>query len=120
MAAKNHAGMKGKKFSLRDVATRENKLSKTNFNPPCFLQPCQGDVLFKEVTAIRIDPYKETADINTTNNNWPEIELPSRFKVFKKHKVDAGVNPMQKAKKKGRIVKRTYFLIRKHRGEGSG
>jgi hypothetical protein len=56
----------------------------------------------KEVTAIRIDPYKETADINMANNNWPEIELPSRFKVFKKHKIDAGLNPMQKAKKKGR------------------
>ena len=56
----------------------------------------------KEVTAIRIDPYKETADINKANNNWPEIELPSRFQVFKKHKVDPGANPMQKARKKGR------------------
>jgi hypothetical protein len=56
----------------------------------------------KEVTAIRIDPYKETADIDLSNNNWPEIELPSRFQVFKKHKVDPSPNPMQKAKKKGR------------------
>jgi hypothetical protein len=56
----------------------------------------------KEVTAIRIDPFKETADIDTSNNNWPEIALPSRFQVFKKHKIDPGQNPMQKAKKKGR------------------
>ena len=56
----------------------------------------------KEVTAIRIDPFKETADIDTSDNNWPEIALPSRFQVFKKHKIDPGPNPMQKAKKKGR------------------
>ncbi|MCB0666715.1 MAG: M1 family peptidase [Saprospiraceae bacterium] len=57
----------------------------------------------KEVTGIRIDPFKETADINTSNNNWPEIEMPSRFQIFKKHKIEPGLNPMQKAaKKKGR------------------
>ena len=37
----------------------------------------------KEVTGIVIDPYKETADIDKTNNNWPVKELPSRFQVFK-------------------------------------
>ena len=57
----------------------------------------------KEVTAIRIDPYKETADVDTSNNNWPDIEMPSRFQIFKKHSVEPALNPMQKAaKKKGR------------------
>ncbi|MBK8505455.1 MAG: M1 family metallopeptidase [Saprospiraceae bacterium] len=56
----------------------------------------------KEVTAIRIDPYKETADIDTSNNNWPEIALPTKFQIFKTHKIDQGPNPMQKSKKKGR------------------
>lgn len=51
----------------------------------------------KEVTAIRIDPYKETADIDESNNNWPVKELPSRFQVFKKHKFNKQPNPMQKA-----------------------
>ena len=55
----------------------------------------------KEVTSIRLDPFKETGDIDESNNNWPVRELPSRFKVFKQHKIDAGLNPMQKAKKKG-------------------
>jgi hypothetical protein len=50
----------------------------------------------KEVTGIVIDPYHETADIDETNNNWPVKELPSRFEVFKKNKVDHGKNPMQK------------------------
>ena len=54
----------------------------------------------KEVKGIVIDPYKETADIDTSNNNWPVKELPSRFQVFKKHKQKKMLNPMQKAKKK--------------------
>jgi len=54
----------------------------------------------KEVTSIVIDPNRETADINEDNNNWPEIELPTRFQVFKANKIDEGKNPMQRAKKK--------------------
>lgn len=54
----------------------------------------------KEVTSIIIDPNRETADINEDNNNWPEIELPTRFQVFKANKIDEGKNPMQRAKKK--------------------
>jgi len=54
----------------------------------------------KEVDAIIIDPYKETADIDESNNNWPVKQLPSRFQVFKKHKMEKALNPMQKAKKK--------------------
>ncbi len=54
----------------------------------------------KEVTGIVIDPYKETADIDESNNNWPVKEMPSRFQVFKKHKEGDNPNPMQKAEKK--------------------
>jgi len=57
----------------------------------------------KEVDAIIIDPYKETADIDESNNNWPVKQLPSRFQVFKKHKVEKMDNPMQKAAKKKTI-----------------
>lgn len=58
----------------------------------------------KEVKGIVIDPYKETADIDESNNNWPVKELPSRFQVFKKHKQGETLNPMQKAKKKKKKV----------------
>ena len=51
----------------------------------------------KVVTAIRIDPFKETADIDESNNNWPVRELPSRFEVFRKHVQKEQPNPMQKA-----------------------
>lgn len=50
----------------------------------------------KEVTSIVIDPYKETADIDKTNNNWPVKELPTRFQVFKKHKYEEVPNGMQR------------------------
>ena len=53
----------------------------------------------REVSGIVIDPYKETADIDERNNNWPVKEIPSRFQVFKKHKAGKNLNPMQKAKK---------------------
>ena len=54
----------------------------------------------KVVTAIRIDPFKETADTDTSNNDWPVREVPSRFQVFKQHKQVEELNPMQKAEKK--------------------
>jgi hypothetical protein len=50
----------------------------------------------KEVTGIVIDPYKETADIDMTNNNWPVKEFPSRFQVYKNHKNENVPNAMQR------------------------
>jgi len=55
----------------------------------------------KVVTAIRIDPYKETADIDESNNNWPVREVPTRFQVFKKSTQVTPLNAMQKAAKRG-------------------
>ena len=52
----------------------------------------------KEVKAVRIDPYKETADTDESNNNWPVRQMPSRFQIFKQHKVKEKANPMQKAR----------------------
>ena len=54
----------------------------------------------KVVKEIVIDPYKQTADIDESNNMYPLKEVPSRFQVFKKHKSVDTPNPMQKAKKK--------------------
>lgn len=58
----------------------------------------------KKVASIQLDPYKETADINESNNSWNIKAEPSKFEVFK-HKASVrgqstGENPMQKAKKK--------------------
>ena len=58
----------------------------------------------QEVTSIKLDPLRETADINEANNIWGEIPPPSKFQVFKaKQQVrgqSQGINPMQKAKEK--------------------
>ena len=56
----------------------------------------------KEVTGIRIDPFKETADIEETNNMWPVKELPSKFQLFREGQrvtrgASSGGNAMQKA-----------------------
>ena len=55
----------------------------------------------KEVASIKIDPYRETADINEKNNNWPLIQEPGKFQLFKARAraargAQGGNNPMQK------------------------
>ncbi len=59
----------------------------------------------KEVKAIRLDPYRETADIDESNNVWPRDAKPlSRFEAFKTggavRGASTGGNPMQQAQKK--------------------
>ncbi|ULQ57281.1 M1 family metallopeptidase [Flavihumibacter rivuli] len=58
----------------------------------------------KEVKSIKLDPMKETADINESNNNWPVNAEPSKFQLYKlKQGVrgqSTGINPMQKAEEK--------------------
>jgi hypothetical protein len=57
----------------------------------------------KEVASIKLDPYRETADIDETNNKYGDIKEPSKFKLFKqKQNVTPapGINPMQKAQEK--------------------
>src|SRR5258705_12866294 len=61
----------------------------------------------KEVESIRLDPNRETADIDESNNTWKTMPPPSKFTVFKQ-RVTAprsgqqmqGPNPMQKAQEK--------------------
>ena len=57
----------------------------------------------KEVASIKLDPMRETADINESNNSWGATSKePSRFQVFKMKQAargqSTGPNPMQKAK----------------------
>lgn len=56
----------------------------------------------KEVASIQLDPYRETADIEENNNNWPRKHTPSRFELFKQQQAprgsSSGVNPMQEAR----------------------
>lgn len=60
----------------------------------------------KEVASVKLDPYRETADINETNNSWNTIAAPSRFNIFKARQSgpraagNQSGNPMQKAQEK--------------------
>ena len=57
----------------------------------------------KEVASIKLDPYRETADIDESNNSWNTIAEPSRFQLFKQKQnmvQPPGINPMQKAMEK--------------------
>ncbi|NOW98572.1 M1 family metallopeptidase [Mucilaginibacter sp. SG564] len=57
----------------------------------------------KEVKGIKLDPYRETADIDESNNSWPREYQPSRFELFKQQSLPRGAtsgpNPMQQAQK---------------------
>ena len=61
----------------------------------------------KEVSSIRLDPMRETADIDERNNNWGAVtEAPSRFALFKARQEasrgqSTGITPMQKARGNG-------------------
>jgi hypothetical protein len=57
----------------------------------------------KEVASIKLDPMRETADIDESNNVWGGEAKPSKFQLFKQSGATAargqsvGTNPMQKA-----------------------
>jgi len=63
----------------------------------------------KEVVSIKLDPMRETADIDESNNSWPTVNsTPTKFQLYKmkqqnQRNPQQGINPMQKAaeKKKG-------------------
>ena len=61
----------------------------------------------KEVASVKLDPYRETADINESNNTWNTIPAPSKFTIFKGRQgggprggQGGANNPMQKAQEK--------------------
>jgi hypothetical protein len=54
----------------------------------------------KEVASIKLDPYRETADIDESNNSWPVVQTESKFEVFKAKQLGPRAipqtnNPMQ-------------------------
>jgi hypothetical protein len=55
----------------------------------------------KKVVKITLDPMKETADIDTSNNEWPKANEISRFEVFKAKQIEREPNsPMKRLKNK--------------------
>ena len=52
------------------------------------------------VKEVKLDPYRETADIDESNNTRPMPAGPTLFKVYKKDREEESLNPMQKAQGK--------------------
>jgi hypothetical protein len=57
------------------------------------------------VVSVKLDPMRETADIDESNNKWPSVPQPSKFTVFKAQGNQFGPppgtkNPMQNAAEK--------------------
>ncbi len=51
----------------------------------------------KELKEVNLDPYLETADVDTSNNTYPPRQQISRFELFKQNRKQE--NPMQRAKR---------------------
>lgn len=62
----------------------------------------------QKAVSIQLDPMKETADIDESNNRWPKTDVTDRFSLFKGRVAGGrgggggaqGLNPMQAAQKK--------------------
>ncbi|MFI5153197.1 MAG: M1 family metallopeptidase [Chitinophagales bacterium] len=59
----------------------------------------------KEVKAIKLDPMRETADIDENNNTWPKAPELTKFEIFKARQQQQRAtpnanNPMQRAQEK--------------------
>ncbi|RYG50614.1 MAG: M1 family peptidase [Chitinophagaceae bacterium] len=51
----------------------------------------------KEVTSVRLDPMRETADIDESNNSWPKMDVPGKFRLYKNRGGQPkNPNPMQR------------------------
>ncbi len=63
----------------------------------------------KEVKSLKLDPFRETADIEENNNAWPAEYTPSKFELFKQKTAprgsSVGPNPMQQNRQSPNQVK---------------
>lgn len=80
-----------KKYPAQIWRKNENKLTKVF-------------VTNKKAVSIKLDPMRETADIDESNNAWPKVSEASKFSLFKMKMAgrgqSVGLNPMQAAASK--------------------
>ncbi len=55
----------------------------------------------REVRAVTLDPFLETADCDVSNNHWPRKIQESRFELYKRRTQRQQTNPMQEAEQTG-------------------
>ena len=54
----------------------------------------------KTIEQLEIDPQRQTADADSSNDHWPPKLVPTRFKLFKD---EASKNPMQKKRESEKV-----------------
>lgn len=59
----------------------------------------------KEIVSITLDPFLETADVDTSNNSYPPQAEADRFDMYKNSKRRTRDNPMQRAAKAKKLIK---------------
>jgi Peptidase family M1 domain len=57
----------------------------------------------KPVESVRLDPWRETADVDETNNTTAMPDTPHLIKVYEEHRQEEQLNPIQKAQ--GKTIK---------------
>ena len=57
----------------------------------------------REVKAILLDPQLETADVDISNNTWPQRIAPTRLELFKENQGRSRENAMQRAKREAEL-----------------
>jgi hypothetical protein len=57
----------------------------------------------REVKAILLDPQLETADVDISNNTWPQRIAPTRIELFKENQGRSRENAMQRAKREAEL-----------------
>lgn len=59
----------------------------------------------KEVVSVKLDPQRETADIDESNNSYPKSYSPTKFELFRQQSLprgsSSGGNPMQDSRQSG-------------------
>ncbi len=58
----------------------------------------------KKIARVTLDPNRETADVDITNNFWPARAVPTRFQLFKDGRETE--NPMQRERKNQELGKK--------------
>ena len=59
----------------------------------------------QKLTRVTLDPNRETADVDLTNNVWPAHAVPTRFQLFKQSQDQE--NPMQRERRNRELGKET-------------
>lgn len=70
----------------------------------------------KQLSRVELDPRRQTADIDYSNNHWPEKLEPTRFELFKGRQ-RGGSNPMREAKEKAEREKAEKEKAEKEKAE---